>query len=675
MPVKHLLATSLSPAEPPCYKHLMHKHLMHLTAPTHVDMDDRDNRIATLGCGLGALRLALGEGLLRLSTGDIQDFGFPTFESYVREALGRTGRWGADVRGLARRLRDLPHLRAALASGRLSLSVVELVARLATPDDEAEWVDLVVGRVTARVTAREWVDRVPARGMNVRQLRAELKDRKLEVGDDTTPPRVSIAMTVDRVDAWAFEQARIMVEAVGARRGDETIEAMLAEGLGALLASDPDIDLPATIGGALDVDGAEARAFRLEVAALRERAEAAVEAMRPKDDVVPPATLVVTWPEADDPTAPAEIDRQLRSLAVTLAMRDIELGELACYIVDREVWRTFGYASFDHYCRERIGLAPSSVATRVALTRRFGLVPEVRAALGEGRICYEAAALIARVAGPMNVQAWIERATQRTVGQLREDVDATELLARLEGCSPSKLDPPDDDTRNAVDDIERSVIAAVTGLTETPASQMSETMLGQTSGQMSETMLGQTSGQTSETMLGQTSGQMSETMLVQTSGQTSETMLEPMSGSAPEAGSTTLRLSLTEGTGHFWRALERLHNQMSGGAPFLPFLVCSVLDAWRDTTDGKIAYADVYLRDRWRCASPVCRSRNVTPHHLVFRSHGGGEERSNLISLCERCHLELVHHHKLLVSGCAPDGLTWHAKGWVSGGDHHPAKA
>jgi len=40
-------------------------------------------------------------------------------------------------------------------------------------------------------------------------------------------------MTVDRVDAWAFEQARIMVEAVGARRG-ETIEAMLAEGLGVL---------------------------------------------------------------------------------------------------------------------------------------------------------------------------------------------------------------------------------------------------------------------------------------------------------------------------------------------------------------------------------------------------------------------------------------------------------
>jgi len=144
-----------------------HNDFMHFTTLTITDLG-HDDRIATLGRGLGALRFALGEGPLRLSTGDIQDFGFPTFESYVREALGRTGRWGADVRGLVRRLRDLPHLRAPLASGRLSLSVVELVARLATSDDEAEWVD--------RVTT--------APGLNVRQLRAELKDRKLEVCDE-----------------------------------------------------------------------------------------------------------------------------------------------------------------------------------------------------------------------------------------------------------------------------------------------------------------------------------------------------------------------------------------------------------------------------------------------------------------------------------------------------------
>jgi len=54
----------------------------------------------------------------------------------------------------------------------------------------------------------------------------------------------------------------------------------------------------------------------------------------------------------------------------------------------------------------------------------------------------------------------------------------------------------------------------------------------------------------------------------------------------------------------------------------------------------------------------------VTPHHVKFRSRGGGEERANLISLCERCHLDLVHSGWLLVSGAAPDGLAWEALGW-----------
>jgi 5-methylcytosine-specific restriction endonuclease McrA len=33
----------------------------------------------------------------------------------------------------------------------------------------------------------------------------------------------------------------------------------------------------------------------------------------------------------------------------------------------------------------------------------------------------------------------------------------------------------------------------------------------------------------------------------------------------------------------------------------------------------------------------------VTPHHLVFRSKGGGDELENLVSLCTWCHLFGVH--------------------------------
>jgi hypothetical protein len=33
----------------------------------------------------------------------------------------------------------------------------------------------------------------------------------------------------------------------------------------------------------------------------------------------------------------------------------------------------------------------------------------------------------------------------------------------------------------------------------------------------------------------------------------------------------------------------------------------------------------------------------VTPHHLKFRSQGGGEEDENLVALCAWCHLEGIH--------------------------------
>jgi len=105
---------------------------------------------------------------------------------------------------------------------------------------------------------------------------------------------------------------------------------------------------------------------------------------------------------------------------------------------------------------------------------------------------------------------------------------------------------------------------------------------------------------------------------------------------------TTLRLSMSASTGRFWRALEALHAGSDDEGSFVAFLVRSVMRSWVGMEAAPVAYGDVYVRDRWRCASPVCRSRNVTPHHVKLKSHGGGEERGNLVALCERCHLELA---------------------------------
>jgi 5-methylcytosine-specific restriction endonuclease McrA len=53
----------------------------------------------------------------------------------------------------------------------------------------------------------------------------------------------------------------------------------------------------------------------------------------------------------------------------------------------------------------------------------------------------------------------------------------------------------------------------------------------------------------------------------------------------------------------------------------------------------------VYVRDCWRCRH--CKSRGpLHPHHLKYKSQGGGDELSNLITLCFICHR--AHHDGLL---------------------------
>ncbi len=48
-------------------------------------------------------------------------------------------------------------------------------------------------------------------------------------------------------------------------------------------------------------------------------------------------------------------------------------------------------------------------------------------------------------------------------------------------------------------------------------------------------------------------------------------------------------------------------------------------------------------RDNNQCVACGRGGENVLNlHHVVFRSHGGGDEASNLVTVCVRCH-RLIH--------------------------------
>jgi hypothetical protein len=121
-----------------------------------------------------------------------------------------------------------------------------------------------------------------------------------------------------------------------------------------------------------------------------------------------------------------------------------------------------------------------------------------------------------------------------------------------------------------------------------------------------------------------------------------------------------LQWVVKEDTYRFFRALERAFARVStrvcsAPASFFGFLCEDFCRIWlpalrreRLTESGELPeYFGVYRRDAFRCASPVCTRRDVTPHHLQFRSRGGGDEDENVTSLCVWCHLHGVHEGRI----------------------------
>jgi hypothetical protein len=148
-----------------------------------------------------------------------------------------------ESRALARRLRELPALRAELASGQVSFSMAQVIAKVASADDEDWWI-------------------AQARGRTVRAMRTFLKEQSMapdgssaasELSAGVDEARTTLTVTVDREDAWLFEYARMASKRLGEVTLEGTLEALLAEGTTSLLANVeqtsivPRVGAPATV--------------------------------------------------------------------------------------------------------------------------------------------------------------------------------------------------------------------------------------------------------------------------------------------------------------------------------------------------------------------------------------------------------------------------------------------
>ncbi|MBX3248527.1 MAG: hypothetical protein KF901_15225 [Myxococcales bacterium] len=123
-------------------------------------------------------------------------------------------------------------------------------------------------------------------------------------------------------------------------------------------------------------------------------------------------------------------------------------------------------------------------------------------------------------------------------------------------------------------------------------------------------------------------------------------------------GHTTLRVRCPEDVALYFRQLEVSYERAGLPGSFLRFAATAFFHVALPQIAEERKYHGIHVRDRMRCTSPVCNSRNVTCHHVRYRAHRGGDEPENLTSPCDFCHLEGEHEGRLRIRGEAPN-LRW----------------
>jgi len=566
--------------------------------------------------------------------------GFVRLSDYARERLGVSARTLQCAAWLATRLDALPAVSRAYDRSELSWAQARAICRVAGARDEERWLEL------ARRSTVEALERLVARARHPEGLPPDPDDDGNEIdGEPAVRWRFACPARVRALWRHALELAsRTAGEPLAAWRAAEIIAAEGSSGrpagtsLGdrALIAAirlarrarrkKKNEDAADAVDGSA-APGSTTLADRPVAAhhasaapsASTDTSFAGTSSDTPASSDAK-AVFTATQPDpslsTSAPSDPFALDARLVETMRVLRTIEPRIGRLLRVVVDHRLYRSFGFASFEAYVRERLGLSARKAWALLKIERAILRSSDFARAYRDGGLSWVRALVLLPVLDRNNAPAWIARAESVTVRRLGDEGDW--VLASRDAVGPTaSLAPPPIDSRLA---------SPLSGRLSVPFFAGSPAQAAQCHDLSLDTRL-QIRAHDGE----------------RTASEVCDAEVRFIGPVSVVALLRDVLDAFADSSEPRWTALERVLRH--------------VIHHWESTP----RHPDpVFARDGWRCTVPACSSRrNLHDHHIRFRSRGGDNQRDNRTTVCAAHHLHGLHDGTIHASGTAPHAIAW----------------
>jgi hypothetical protein len=370
----------------------------------HLSGKEAEARLGQLAASVGPLRHVLAAIASRLIGARAWErLCFARLADYARERPGCSARQLQELARVHRALAGLPAIERALLTNVLPWSKVRLLVRVATPEDEAAWIER-------------------ARVLPTRHLEQEVRERT-RAGDsgnlDDAEPTVRVTLRCAPAVCEKWSLAREVAERVAGQRvrADDALELVVAEVSSAVPPDSASAVRPVAFAGRVpDRPVGSSRCERIPESRAR-------SFELPADVVALAAGL--------DAADAFELDRRLR-LAVRLEQTlDAAIAPLLRRVRSADVW-SCAHSTLSLYAREQLGISEGKARSLLRLERAGDRCPELRRAYRSGRLSWAKA----RILLPLLLldpegqwrPIWVAWAERVTVRRLAQDVERALLL-------------------------------------------------------------------------------------------------------------------------------------------------------------------------------------------------------------------------------------------------------